>query len=335
MAPYTASTTLKILLTLVFSLSLLLAFILVSRKARLFVAGLFIALTLALPPSLVVENEMTVLGSLYQVFLPGQRAYDPLPGWVNLIMRSLFLLPVIVISSGVIMAAVLFASGLRQYLERAGARTAGPEGPSAPRNPDGRRADYLAGASLALSLLVLAVTLHNLYWLMVWDKTTDSIGIFWLVLTFPAVMLSGSLAFLYLFRRATLAGLSFAVLVPVLLIVVSVLAWRTDYRALTEARAERVVRAIEAYHAREGRYPQSLPQLVPRYLLSLPGPVIINGLDWCYDAGQAGYQFGYLDREHWSSPNPVGNLFSRGGAVQDLPDLCGLEIEVYKEVRGW
>jgi hypothetical protein len=126
---------------------------------------------------------------------------------------------------------------------------------------------------LLLSGLVLVATLYNLFWLVVWDNTTDEFSIFWLFFTLPFVLLCG----LFLQRRSKPSAALFVLLSLGLFAGVFALAARVDYRALTEARAGRVSQAIEAYQARTGRYPQDLGQLAPRYLLSLPGPVIING----------------------------------------------------------
>ena len=63
---------------------------------------------------------------------------------------------------------------------------------------------------------------------------------------------------------------------------------------------------IETYYSREGRYPQDLPQLTTRYVLSLSGPVIINGQGWCYDGGNHYYRLGYVYREHWKTRSLPG-----------------------------
>jgi hypothetical protein len=114
------------------------------------------------------------------------------------------------------------------------------------------------------------------------------------------------------------------------MIAVSARAQRVDFRQLTEERAERVTQAIETYYAREGRYPQDLRQLVPRYVLSLPGPVIIYGQDWCYDGGEDYYRLGYLDREHWSDPRLFGRVYSAKGDSPLKVDVCQPAIDIYR-----
>jgi len=122
------------------------------------------------------------------------------------------------------------------------------------------------------------------------------------------------------------AGFLYSLLIPALMIAVSARAQRVDFRQLTEERAERVTQAIETYYAREGHYPQDLRQLVPRYVLSLPGPVIIYGQDWCYDGGEDYYRLGYVYREHWSDPDLHGRIYRTKGETLDLPGICAEEI---------
>ena len=330
MAPFSLFT-LKILVLMAGSPTLLAAFLLAKRRARRVLPGLFILLVLLSPPSLLVERGEQFLESIFQVLLPEYRPVEPLPWWGDPLSILLFFLPVIVISAGLIMAVVLWLSGLKSFRERAGAHAA-RDNILAGAQKQQRR---FPGADLFLSGLVLAATLYSLYWLMLWDNTTDSIGIIWLFMMLPAVLI----CCLLLVSRSTgmvrTTGLFFAVLIPASLIGLSFLAYKTDYRALTERRAARVSQAIEAYQARTGHYPQDLGQLAPCYLLSLPGPLIINGQGWCYQASEAGYRIGFVDRDHWSSPELFGHLTRQGGDIEDLPGLCADQIAAIKAERGW
>ncbi len=89
--------------------------------------------------------------------------------------------------------------------------------------------------------------------------------------------------------------------------------------------------AVESYYNREGRYPQSLRQLVPWYVAWLPGPVIVNGQDWCYDGGDGYYRLGYVDRNHWSAPDWFGRLYNAVAAPPDLPPLCQQAVAGQRE----
>jgi hypothetical protein len=63
------------------------------------------------------------------------------------------------------------------------------------------------------------------------------------------------------------------------------------------------------------------------YALALPKPVIINGQDWCYQAGAGYYQLGYVDRSHWSDPNLFGHFHAaRGEMPEGAAPLCAAEI---------
>ncbi|MDX1437686.1 MAG: hypothetical protein R3335_12790, partial [Anaerolineales bacterium] len=129
-------------------------------------------------------------------------------------------------------------------------------------------------------------------------------------------------------EEARMAALFYIVLIPPAQIVISYGAQKVDFRPHTDQRAAKVSRALAAYHAREGRPPDSLRRLVPQYLLSLSEPMIIFQEDWCYDQDGENYQFGYVTRSHWSDPNLLGHLFSaQGGDTAGLSPICTAEIE--------
>jgi hypothetical protein len=115
-------------------------------------------------------------------------------------------------------------------------------------------------------------------------------------------------------------------IIPVLLIAVSALAQRVDFRQLTVERAKQVSQAIETSYDREGRYPQNLMQVTPWYMLSFPGPVIIYGQDWCYDGGDTYFRLGYVYREHWSDPRLIGQIYSAKGELSNLDPMCEDEV---------
>jgi hypothetical protein len=223
----------------------------------------------------------------------------------------LFWLP----SLALIASAWLAAWGLALLRQRPAA------GPAAPRPV------VLAAGCLALSGLVLARTLHNLYWLTVWDLTYDPLGYLWIVLPVLAALGAGVLLARGFGGRARWAGL-YGLLVPALVIVVSAGAQRVDFRQLTADRAARVSWAIGAYRLRHGQYPAALSDLPLLQRLSLAGPVIINGLDWCYQGGADAYQLAYVDRGHWSSPILTAQVVSSAGPPPEKPP-CAAEIAAW------
>jgi hypothetical protein len=176
-----------------------------------------------------------------------------------------------------------------------------------------------------LAALILFKALQYVYWLLFWDGRTDGLGIFWLVFPILAALIVGVLLTNLWTGWLKLPGLGYTLLIPALLITIFTSTGQIDVRRLTEARAGQVSQAIQSYYARHGRFPTSLSQLPPWELLSLPGPAIIIGQDWCYTGGDEDYRLGYLDREHWSSPHLIGRVAAAGGAPPALPPVCEQE----------
>jgi len=185
--------------------------------------------------------------------------------------------------------------------------------------------------SLVLSVLLIIKIIHNLYWLTVWDNTYDPIEYIWLIVPIFAVLLSGLTLLVAVPYRTKLAGLLYILLVPAVMIAVSTVAQRVDFRQETIEGAERTVLAIEAFRRTEGYYPQSLQKLTPFYIFSLPKPMIFYGQDWCYQGGRDYYRLGYVDREHWSDPRLIGRIYKVRGEAPDLPRMCEKEIAVIQK----
>jgi hypothetical protein len=270
-------------------------------------AGLFALAGLFMPASLLAR------------ILP-DRGSDPFATSLGLTLVS-------ILSVALIVAAMLFHLGLSLYRAWRHARAAGGEGIGA-QHPHARRA---AVAALVLGALLLAKALHNLYWLTVWDGTTDGLGYLWLVFPVLAALVSGVVLSIALPGKSKLVGPAYALLITAAVIAVSARAQRVDLSQLTEARAGRASRAIERYYAREGTYPPDLRQLIPRYVLSLPGPLIIYGQDWCYDGGADGYRLGYVYRAHWSDPRLIGRTYRATGNAPDPGPICDREIAALQE----
>jgi len=282
--------------------------VLVAKKAShttwIIYAGLIILVVLSLPDAMTLEIS----------------AHLPHPLEDPMTLTVLLTIPV-----ALVVAALLLYSGLTLHKE---SQNVGMEedGVSQAQRKHTGRASVVA---LVLSALVLAKVLHNFYWFMVWDTTGDSLGNGWLVFPRLTVLFSSVVLFSLLRGEATLAGFSYLLLIPIL-VVIATRAQSVDFRQLTEVRAERVRQVIEAYYAREGRYPQNLQQLIPWYAISLPGPVIIYGQGWCYQGDIDYYRLGYLNREHWSSPILFGRVYSAKGHSPLKVDVCQPAIDTYR-----
>lgn len=269
-----------------------------NHRGRVYI-GLFMLATLFLPDSVIAA----VLSRLWQPF------EDPSA------LAFLLIFPV-----SLIVTALLLHSGFSLW------EHTGNEADTEAQRKQNRRTSAVL---LCLSVLVLAKTLHDFYWRMVWDNTYDPLGYLWLLLPLLAVLCACT-AMLIAPAKPTRPAVFLTLLVIPVLIAVSTYAQSVDFRRLTEARAEGVSRALAAYYAHEGHYPQNLRQLTPWYSISLPGPVIIYGQDWCYQGGQDYYRLGYLSREHWSSPILFGKVYSTAGLSPLQTDVCQSAIDTYR-----
>lgn len=285
--------------------------------------GVAIVAAAALAPALVFAVQhlspwvWVALGSgLWMVLaLPGlssyftgdhqaQSAAGPLPGFAWWIVPA-----------ALMTASMLLQISLRQRVEPRATVAARP---------------YRAWLSGGLSGLLLIWALHFLYWLLVWDRTYDPLNWLWLILPMLAVLASGAVLIATLPDQRLIAT-ACAVGIPALVMTVYLMAQRVDYRLLTDQRAAQAVQAIEAFRAREGRYPATLREARPWYELPLAQPVIIYGQDWCYLAGPDSYQLGFIDREHWSSPDLIGRLVSSAGTPAGTGSICAAEIAALEE----
>ena len=159
---------------------------------------------------------------------------------------------------------------------------------------------------------------HNLSGLIMWDNTYDPIEFLWLILPILIAIICGVILMINLPGKTKLAGWLFLLLVPTMMWIVYVPAVNIDPHQVTTERAERLSYAIENYYQREGKYPQTLSQLVPRDRLFIPVPMIINGQSWCYDAGSDSYRLGSVDRVIGVPPAFYGTIFTSVGDTSGL-----------------
>ena len=290
--------------------------ILIGRQARpgpWLVIGLVVLAAMLLAPTQFFEHE---------------------PGGPPAIARNPaleFLLSQLLPALAPLMAALLVTSGFLslpdQSVAEHGANTAVRPWDNSRARPAGRAP---ALAAFGLGILVLGGGFYQLYWLLVWDSTYDSLNFIWLGIPILAALFGATLLALMLAGRKRLAGLLYALIVPAVMIGVYHQAKAIDYRALTAARAERIARALETYRARQGAYPAALRQLVPWTMFSIPAPVILHGQDWCYQSGGDSYRLGAVDREHWSSPELYTTVYQAVGGTANDGNLCQAAIAVLR-----
>jgi hypothetical protein len=292
----------------------------------------FLTLTFLLAATLVLAAQrlstkgwiVVGLANLVGLFLTSSFYPVGQPSWMSMLVAyAITLLPSVLPELGLVVAGILLYSVLSHSRQAQNADRAGRDVSAAQRPGAGR----LPVVALVLGVLLIAVSLYNLYWLTVWDNTTDSIGYFWINLPVIGAVFAGILLSVFLPGKTKLFGVLYTLLIPFLLYAVSTYAQQVDYHQLTEGRAAQVNQAIETYFVREGRYPHSLQQLAPWYLLTIPGPVITIGQDWCYQGGDNYYQFGYVNMANWMSTKITGQLVAARGDVSGLGPICGPEIK--------
>ena len=207
----------------------------------------------------------------------------------------------------VALAAALTSTGLR-LLTR-------------PENDDQPRAVpvswFQAVLRLGLAALLLGTLAYTIVWASIWDQTSDGLSANFLsTLAGLVAVAAGMLMGLTFTGWRRLAGLAFAVLVTILVFGASNYGWDVSYHAITDARAARIQRAVERFHARTGLYPEELEELIPSDLLWIPGPVILQGQEWCYQGGLGYYRLGAFYREFFSVPLSLHVYASAGNPLE-------------------
>jgi hypothetical protein len=231
------------------------------------------------------------------------------PPWLRVPLGiSFYALPGLLVA----VAAVWISAGLRS-LPR-------PEDTS---QPGAAPAHWLpAVLRLGLAALLLGCLAYTIVWASIWDHTSDGLGgLFFSMLASPVAIAAGMLMGMTSKGGRRWAGLAFAVLVPILTFGAFKYGWHVSYHAITETRAARIQRAVERFHARSGHYPEELSELVPRDLLWIPTPVILQGRGWCYQGDDDGYQLGTYYREFFSAPLSL-RIYASAGSAPEFDRAC-------------
>jgi hypothetical protein len=185
----------------------------------------------------------------------------------------------------------------------------------------------MAGSLASVLILYLA---YIIFWGSVWDQTSD--GIFGVFISHQTALIAvgtGMIIALALRGAQRLAGIFFILILPVLFYQSFEAGWDVSYHEITEARAERITRALEVYRDREGQYPESLKALTPRDLLYIQQAMILAGEEWCYEGGQDTYRLAAFYREHFSAPVSLRVYKTAGEPSGPLP--CEERLAAMKE----
>jgi hypothetical protein len=163
---------------------------------------------------------------------------------------------------------------------------------------------------LLLAGVLLLLVSYQLTLASIWDVATDGLrGLFLAQIVGGTALVAAVLLAWSLPGRWKLMALAFAVIVPFWMNTARTLGtydpdgkWGKLPTLLTEQRAQTITDALQRYHDHTGRYPESLAELAPWYLVSVPTPYIIPGQSWCYSGGSNYYRLGYASRQSFSSP---------------------------------
>jgi hypothetical protein len=191
-----------------------------------------------------------------------------------------------------------------------------------------RSAHWTIGA-LALSLL--GSLTYTIYWMSVWDQTSD--GLAGVITAVPAgfvAIIAGMVMVVAGAGKVRPAGLLFTILAPTLFFQAFHAGWATSYHAITEERAARMATALDQFHRREGHYPQTLADLTPRDLLYVQRPIILRTENWCYEGSDDYYRLATFYREFFSGPVSL-RVYASGGEPPSGEWLCEARLAEVKE----
>jgi hypothetical protein len=154
---------------------------------------------------------------------------------------------------------------------------------------------------LVVAVLLLLVIGDLIVTETVWVQAEDSLSVIPLVVFLVAIAAAMLLAWAARGWRR-LGALGFALLVTLTASYASGQGWRMSPTWLTETRAEKINRAIQRYHERQGYYPSRLANLMPFYLWRIPQPMIFRDQTWCYEGGDDYYRLGYVHQPGFGWP---------------------------------
>jgi|WetSurMetagenome_2_1015567.scaffolds.fasta_scaffold131700_2 hypothetical protein len=190
----------------------------------------------------------------------------------------------------------------------------------------------LAGLRILLAVLLLAGGVYMVYWDGLWSSALSRVFEDHLpIAQFLLSVMSGTLLALSLAGWRKLAGLVFVFVICAVSIQALLWGWNTSAFTLTEQRAERVNTAIGRYYQAEGRYPEGLADLTPRYLIFLPPPVVVRLGGWCYQGGRDYYRLGYVSGEFtYQQAVFQAQLFAQTGELPDGGWNCDRMVEKFE-----
>jgi len=175
---------------------------------------------------------------------------------------------------------------------------------------------------LGVVLGLLVMLLITVFWVSLWDHTDDGMGGVWLAITGG---LTGVAAGGLMVERGRgwlrLLGFFYLLLIPTLLFGAFGIGIKIPYHPISDNRAVIISNALQSFNTQHDRYPGSLDELVPRYLLWIPSQLILRGENWCYQGGDDGFRLGDFWRLSFSNLLEI-KIFASAGNPPEAGWYC-------------
>lgn len=189
--------------------------------------------------------------------------------------------------------------------------------------------------SLALIVILLGISAYQVFWDGVWSAAharafEDHLPFNYFLLS----LMAGVALALSLKGWRRLAGPAFVVLVTAVTTLALIWGWQISAYEITERRAARVDQAVADYFQDSGRYPASLAELTPGYLVYLPPPVVVRQGEWCYQASDSGYRLGYVSGGFtYTYANFKTETYSQAGQPPQGDWICSQLVKQFRSEK--
>ena len=155
-------------------------------------------------------------------------------------------------------------------------------------------------ALILLAALMLVVISYRILWDTMWSTAIGSCCLedrvySQIIQVIPAIV-AGMLLTISLPSKKSRIGFAYLVVLPLFMLALLWEGSRIPFEEITQNRANEIVVALERYRAGEDNsYPETLDQLRPEYMESIPNTLPFGEDGWCYTGGKDYYRLGYLD----------------------------------------
>jgi hypothetical protein len=294
LSPPAAQSTLALSLLCFVTLGLMAALLL--QPYALFIALLPGAILLTCVWLLVRQGVVEeILLSLLLILLMGvsrmgvlEPMLSSLPAWLGQVLR-----PVLFLQAGLIVpwSALLTFRAVESLISQARVGEVDFQ----------RIQRFRAFLRLGMSSFLLINLVYTIFWVSIWDHTDNGLGAVWMAITGSFLSIAAG-GLIMERRKGWLRSVGLVYLIPVTALIWAAfgIGIRYPYHPISDHRAIQIQEAIQKYFEKNGAYPATLSELVPRQLLWVPRQLILRSEDWCYQGGQDYYRLGVFWRDRFS-----------------------------------